>query len=152
MGPEIPISLPQPDAPSVMTVEPMTVEPMTRLDALREQEFRRLAVTFVNHMGLPLAKAIPLERVAIAATQGLGFSPVSDAFGASGAIDPLQSLARPDGDLRLIPDLNSLAVLDQGAGWAWDQLHPEYGPGQLELSLAPSAPCWPPMPWCWRAW
>ncbi|MCT0248131.1 glutamine synthetase family protein [Synechococcus sp. CS-205] len=86
---------------------------------LLERGLRRVAVTFVNHAGSVLAKGVPLERLPLVASQGLGFSPVSDAFGATGLIDPQQSLARPDGDLRLKPDLAALRPLDPGNGWAW---------------------------------
>jgi glutamine synthetase len=86
---------------------------------LAERGIRTVAVTFVNHAGSVLVKGIPLERLPRMARDGVGFSPVADAFGATGLIDPAQSLARPDGDLRLVPDPESLAVLDAGGGWAW---------------------------------
>lgn len=110
---------PPASSPVPLESDAVTVDPMTRIDILHEQGFRRLPVTFVNHIGLSLVKAVPMERAAVAAEQGLGFSPVSDAFGATGGIDPLQSLAVPDGDLRLKPDLASLAVLDRDLDWAW---------------------------------
>lgn len=84
-----------------------------------ERGLRRVAVTFVNHAGSVLAKGVPVERLPLVARHGVGFSPVSDAFGATGLIDPQQSLARPDGDLRLKPDLTALRPLDPGSGWAW---------------------------------
>ncbi len=80
---------------------------------------RRLAITFVNHSGTALVKGVPLQRLPQVARDGVGFSPVADAFGVTGLIDPLQSLARPDGDLRLVPDLDSLLVLDAASGWVW---------------------------------
>jgi glutamine synthetase len=86
---------------------------------MRRSGLRWLAITFVNHAGAVLVKGVPLERLLQVARQGVGFSPVSDAFGATGLIDPLQSLARPDGDLRLRPDLLALRALDPLAGWAW---------------------------------
>jgi glutamine synthetase len=86
---------------------------------LLERGLRRLAITFVNHAGSVLVKGLPLERLALVASQGVGFSPVADAFGATGLIDPQQSLARPDGDLRLKPDLTALRPLDPASGWAW---------------------------------
>ncbi|MBE9171841.1 glutamine synthetase [Cyanobium sp. LEGE 06143] len=89
------------------------------LPNLLEQGLRRLAITFVTHGGAVLAKGVPVQRLVQVARAGVGFSPVSDAFGATGAIDPLQSLARPDGDLRLVPDLSSLRALDLTSGWAW---------------------------------
>ena len=89
------------------------------ISGLQDRGVRQLAITFVNHAGLPLVKAVPLARLPRVAAEGVGFSPVADAFGATGAIDPAQSLARPDGDLRLVPDLDSLALLDGEAGWGW---------------------------------
>lgn len=100
---------------------------------LLERGLRRVAVTFVNHAGSVLAKGVPLERLPLVASQGLGFSPVSDAFGATGLIDPQQSLARPDGDLRLKPDLAALRPLDPGNGWAW-------APESATSAMAPSTP------------
>ncbi|MEB3264705.1 MAG: glutamine synthetase family protein [Synechococcus sp.] len=89
------------------------------LPELEQRGLRQLAITFVNHVGLPLVKGIPLARLPQVARYGVGFSPVSDGFGATGGIDGLQSLARPDGDLRLIPDLESLTLLDDELGWGW---------------------------------
>ncbi|QPN60946.1 glutamine synthetase [Synechococcus sp. CBW1002] len=89
------------------------------LPELQQRGLRQLAITFVNHGGLPLVKGIPLARLPQVAASGVGFSPVSDGFGATGGIDGLQSLARPDGDLRLIPDLDSLVLLDVASGWGW---------------------------------
>ncbi len=86
---------------------------------LLDRGLRRLAVTFVNHAGAVLVKGVPLERLPLVARHGVGYSPVADAFGATGLIDPQQSLARPDGDLRLKPDLRALRPLDPVTGWAW---------------------------------
>ena len=46
-----------------------------------------------------------------AARAGVGFSPVIDAFISDGSIDPASPLDTPDGDLRLVPDLDRLVVL-----------------------------------------
>lgn len=92
---------------------------MQLLPSLRERGVRQVAVTFVNHAGSALVKAVPLRRLPLVASDGVGFSPVADAFGPTGLVDPLQSLARPDGDLRLVPAMESLRLLDGPAGWAW---------------------------------
>jgi glutamine synthetase len=89
------------------------------LPSLRERGVRQVAITFVNHAGSALAKAVPLRRLPLVASDGVGFSPVADAFGPTGLVDPLQSLACPDGDLRLVPAMESLRLLDGPAGWAW---------------------------------
>jgi len=87
--------------------------------ALLDQGLRRLAITFVTHAGLPLVKVVPVTQLQVAGRWGVGFSPVSDAFRIDGVIDPGQRLARPDGDLRLLPDLAALRPLEPASGWAW---------------------------------
>ena len=86
---------------------------------LSRRGVRYLAVTWVNHTGSTLVKTVSLPHMEGAAARALGLSPVSDAFTATGGIDPEQSLARPDGDLRLVPDLGQVAILDETLGWAW---------------------------------
>ena len=78
-----------------------------------------VAVTFVDHSGAARVKAVPLSGLAAAARSGVGFSPVIDAFTSDGGIDGSSPLAVPDGDLRMIPDLDRLAVLADPEGWAW---------------------------------
>ena len=87
--------------------------------ALADQGIRWVAITWVNHAGAPLVKVVPLSAFTAATAIGVGFSPVSDAFGAGGAIDPEHRLARPDGDLRLRADGAAMAPLEPGSGWAW---------------------------------
>lgn len=89
------------------------------IETLRQRGLRRVAITWVNHAGAPLVKVVPLERFDRAVREGVGFSPVADAFGTSGGIDPAHGLARPDGDLRLRAVAETLAPLDPGSGWAW---------------------------------
>lgn len=78
-----------------------------------------VAITFVDHSGAGRLKIVPLEALARAARFGVGFSPVIDAFTSDGGIDPASPLDQPDGDLRLVPDLDRLVVLRDPAGWAW---------------------------------
>ncbi len=87
--------------------------------ALAAQGIRWVAITWVNHAGAPLVKVVPLAGFEAAVAVGLGFSPVSDAFGADGGIDAAHRLARPDGDLRLRADPAALAPLEPASGWAW---------------------------------
>ena len=77
-----------------------------------------IATTFVDHSGAARVKAVPLSGLSRAARSGLGFSPVIDAFMSDGSIDPASPLDRPDGDLRLVPDLDRIAVLAEPPGWA----------------------------------
>ena len=96
-------------------------------DEQRAQELQRqlggevtgVAITFVDHSGAGRVKVVPLEALARAARFGVGFSPVADAFTSDGGIDPASPLDRPDGDLRMVPDLDRLVVLRDPAGWAW---------------------------------
>lgn len=76
-------------------------------------------ITIVTHGGLTIAKTVPTARWGAVIRQGVGLSPVSDAFGADGGIDAAQSLARPDGDERLVPDPGALRRLGGMTGWAW---------------------------------
>jgi glutamine synthetase len=78
-----------------------------------------VAITFVDHSGAARIKAVPVQALAKAARNGVGFSPVIDAFTSDGGIDPASPLDQPDGDLRMVPDLDRLVVLRDPAGWAW---------------------------------
>ena len=101
--------------------------------ALAAQGIRWVAITWINHAGAPLVKVVPLSGFEAAATLGVGFSPVSDAFRADGSIDAHHRLARPDGDLRLRADATALAPLEPATGWGW-------APGErFERSGAPYA-------------
>jgi glutamine synthetase len=89
-------------------------------------EISGVATTFVDHSGAARIKAVPLTGLARAARDGVGFSPVLDAFTSAGGIDGSSALARPDGDLRMVPDLDRLAVLPAPDGWGWapgDRFH-----------------------------
>jgi glutamine synthetase len=89
-------------------------------------EITGVATTYVDHSGAARVKAVPLTGLARAARAGLGFSPVIDAFTSDGGIDAASPLDVPDGDLRMVPDLDRLAVLPAPDGWAWapgDRFH-----------------------------
>src|ERR1035437_10518214 len=89
-------------------------------------EITGVATTYVDHSGAARVKAVPLSGLARAARSGLGFSPVIDAFTSDGGIDAASPLDTPDGDLRVVPDLDRLAVLPAPDGWAWapgDRFH-----------------------------
>jgi glutamine synthetase len=93
-----------------------------RGQALQRQladEVSAVATTFIDHSGAARVKTVPLSGLARAARSGLGFSPVLDAFDSAGGINPDSPLDRPDGDLRMVPDLDNLAVLPAPDGWAW---------------------------------
>lgn len=82
-------------------------------------EVTGVAITFVDHSGAGRVKVVPLEALARAARFGVGFSPVIDAFTSDGGIDAASPLDRPDGDLRMVPDLDRLVLLRDPAGWAF---------------------------------
>jgi glutamine synthetase len=96
-------------------------------DEQRAQDLQRqladevtgVVITFVDHSGAGRVKAVPLAALARAARFGVGYSPVIDAFTSDGGIDAASPLDRPDGDLRMVPDLDRLVVLRDPAGWAW---------------------------------
>ncbi len=93
-----------------------------RAQQLQEQHgdgVSAVAVTFIDHSGAARVKSVPLARLDRAARTGLGFSPVIDAFDSLGGINPASPLDKPDGDLRMVPDLDSFAVVSSPLGWAW---------------------------------
>jgi glutamine synthetase len=100
-----------------------------RAQVLRRQladEVSGVAITFVDHSGAARVKVVPLDALARAAQAGVGFSPVIDAFVSDGGIDAASPLDTPDGDLRLVPDLDGLVTLRDPEGWAWapgDRFH-----------------------------
>jgi glutamine synthetase len=94
----------------------------SRARDLQEQytdEVSAVAVTFIDDSGASRVKSVPLDGLDRAARDGLGFSPVIDAFDSLGGINPASPLDKPDGDLRMVPDLDSFAPLTSPLGWAW---------------------------------
>jgi glutamine synthetase len=83
------------------------------------EEVSGVAITFVDHSGAARIKVVPLAALARAARFGVGYSPVIDAFISDGGIDPASPLDKPDGDLRMVPDLDGLVALLDPEGWAW---------------------------------
>jgi glutamine synthetase len=93
-----------------------------RARELQEQyadEVSAVAVTFIDDSGAARVKSVPLDGLDRAARSGLGFSPVIDAFDSLGGINPASPLDSPDGDLRMVPDLDSFAPLTSPLGWGW---------------------------------
>ena len=96
-----------------------SMAPHQDVESLSQRGVRQIAITWVNHAGETLVKAVPIRQLHHAIDNGVGFSPVSDAFRTDGVIEPHHRLARPDGDLRLKADPDSVALLDPSTGWAW---------------------------------
>jgi len=86
---------------------------------LTEQGVEGVAMTFVDTAGITRVKAVPLDRLGQAAAWGVGMSPVFDTFLSDDSITSTDVLGSPDGDLRLVPDLDRLTVLSGMPGWAW---------------------------------
>ncbi|MEU1629028.1 glutamine synthetase family protein [Streptomyces sp. NPDC020096] len=76
---------------------------------------------WVDTAGVTRVKVVPTSRLAHAVRHGVGMSPVFDVYTSDDAIaaSPELGLGSPDGDLRLIPDLDRLTVLAAQPGWAW---------------------------------
>lgn len=83
---------------------------------LADQGVVGVAVTIVDNAGVARVKGVPLARLDAAATEGVGGSPVFDAFGMDDSIAPAGG---PMGDLRLVADRKALALLGGSPGWAW---------------------------------
>ncbi|MGW2560756.1 glutamine synthetase [Streptomyces sp. NPDC001514] len=77
------------------------------------------ALTWVDNAGLTRVKAVPVGRLAQAAAGGVGMSPVFDVYLVDDSITTSRLIGGPDGDLRLVPDLDRLTVLAGQPGWAW---------------------------------
>ncbi|MFI5684079.1 glutamine synthetase [Streptomyces sp. NPDC051636] len=78
-----------------------------------------IVLAYVDTAGIGRVKTVPAARLAAAAAWGVGMSPVFDTFLANDSIVTTDVLGSPDGDLRLYPDLDHLAVLAGQPGWAW---------------------------------
>lgn len=89
------------------------------IERLSQRGVRQIAITWVTNAGESLVKVVPLRQLQDAIDNGVGFSPVSDAFRTDGVIEPHHRLTCPDGDLRLKVDPDSVALLDPSTGWAW---------------------------------
>lgn len=86
---------------------------------LREADVQMIALCWVDNAGITRAKTIPLGRLERAAGWGIGMSPVFDVFVVDDSITTSEHIGGPDGDLRLIPDLNRATILSAQSGWAW---------------------------------
>ncbi len=86
---------------------------------LSDQGVEGVALTFVDTAGITRVKTVPRHRLGRAAGWGVGMSPVFDTFVSDDSITSTDVLGSPDGDLRLLPDLDRLTVLAGQPGWAW---------------------------------
>lgn len=81
-----------------------------------------VAISYVDNSGIARVKAFPVRRLEQACRNGIGMSPVFDVFMFDDAIIESPSSTGPVGDLRLVPDLDRLVVLEAQPGWAWAPL------------------------------
>lgn len=106
-----------------MTIAQQRAEQVTQAKEIANRLLRQgihgLVLSFVDTAGINRIKTIPMGRLPQAAQWGVGMSPVFDAFLANDSITSTAELGGPDGDLRLIPDLDQLVVLRAQPGWAW---------------------------------
>ncbi|MET7488352.1 glutamine synthetase family protein [Streptomyces sp. NPDC005538] len=99
---------------------PGEVERATALAAeLTGRGVHGIVLAYVDTAGVGRVKTVPTARLAAAGAWGVGMSPVFDTFLANDSIVTTDVLGSPDGDLRLYPDLDHLAVLAGQPGWAW---------------------------------
>ena len=93
--------------------------PESAVDRLVDAGVRGVALTFVDTAGITRVKTVPLARLDRTAVSGVGMSPVFDTFVSDDSITSTDRLGGPDGDLRLVPDLDRLVPLAGQPGWAW---------------------------------
>jgi len=86
---------------------------------LRTEDVHGVVLAYVDTAGITRIKTVPLRRLPAAAAWGVGMSPVFDTFLSDDSITSTDRLGSPDGDLRLIPDLDALTVLAAQPGWAF---------------------------------
>src|ERR1022692_2266467 len=78
-----------------------------------------IALCWVDNAGITRVKTVPLGRLERAAGWGVGMSPVFDVFLVDDSITTSKHIGGPDGDLRLVPDLERVTALAGQPGWAW---------------------------------
>lgn len=86
---------------------------------LRDGGVRGVVLSYVDTAGITRIKTVPVARLARAARWGVGMSTVFDVFLSDDLMTSTAQLGSPDGDLRLVPDLDRLVVLAAQPGWAW---------------------------------
>ena len=86
---------------------------------LRTAGVEMIELSFIDNAGIVRVKSVPLARLLHAARFGVGASPCFETFCFDDVMVPGQYLGGPDGDLRLVPDLDRLVPLTAQPGWAW---------------------------------
>jgi glutamine synthetase len=86
---------------------------------LRAEGTRGVVLGYVDTAGITRVKTVPVAQLARAARWGVGMSTVFDVFLSNDAMTSTAELGSPDGDLRLVPDLDRIVALAAQPGWAW---------------------------------
>lgn len=120
----LPAALGSPDVPDlrewVPGGRPGEVERAGLLaDRLVSRGVHGIVLSWVDTAGITRIKTVPVGRLGAAVAWGVGMSPVFDTFLSDDSIIATGHHGGPDGDLRLIPDLDRLVVLAGQPGWAW---------------------------------
>ncbi|MCI2420216.1 glutamine synthetase family protein [Saccharopolyspora sp. K220] len=89
------------------------------LARLRAEGVELVEMSFVDNAGNVRAKSVPLGRLPAVARFGVGASPCFETFTFDDQMVLGRYLGGPDGDLRLVPDLDRLVRLAALPGWAW---------------------------------
>ena len=78
-----------------------------------------VALCWIDNSGIARVKTVPVSRLERAAGWGVGMSPVFDVFTVDDGITMSKYIGGPDGDLRLVPELDRVTALAAVPGWAW---------------------------------
>lgn len=89
------------------------------LARLHAEGVSMVELSFVDNAGIVRVKALPLDRLGFAARYGVGVSPCFETFCFDDVMVYGRHLGGPDGDLRLVPDLDRVVPLAAQPGWAW---------------------------------
>jgi glutamine synthetase len=90
-----------------------------RVEELERAGVELVELSFVDNAGITRVKAVPLGRLASVAAHGVGASPCFETFGSDDVMVAGRYLGGPDGDLRLVPDLDRAVALAGVPGWGW---------------------------------
>ena len=86
---------------------------------LAERGVHGVVLSYVDTAGVNRIKTVPVGKLASSVRSGTGMSPVFDLFLANDWIVAGDLQGGPDGDLRLVPDLDHVVPLVAQPGWAW---------------------------------
>jgi glutamine synthetase len=104
------------------------------VETLGADDVDAVALTWVDNAGITRVKTVPLSRLEHAAAKGVGMSPVFDVFLLNDATTTSEFIGGPDGDLRLVPDLNRVTPLAGQPGWAWAPVDRYTQEGQIAMA------------------